>query len=71
MTTMMKRIQKSPKIKKMPVTFPLDRHLPENQVSMRKMAENTSLTISKMVIPRNRNVKAFSKTREYSKMLIV
>ena len=71
-TTMMKRIQKSPKIKKMPVILVSGRHQPENLVSTPKMVENIFLIIkTQTAIQRNRNVKAFWNSSESSKMSIV
>ena len=71
-TTMMKRIQKSPKIKKMPVILASGRHQPENLVSMLKMVENIFLTIKMQTgIQRNRNAKAFWISSASSKMSIV
>lgn len=71
-TTMMKRIQKSPKIKKMPVILASGRHLPENLVFTPKMARNIFLIIrTKMAIQRNKNVKAFLNNNVCSKMSIV
>ena len=72
MTTMMKRILKSPKIKKMPVILASDRHHPENLVSTQKMAGSIFLIIKmQRVIPKNKNVKVFLNSNESSKMSIV
>jgi hypothetical protein len=71
-TTMMKRIQKSPKIKKMPVILASGRHHPENLVFTPKMAGNIFLIIKmQMAIQRNRNDKAFWISSVSSKMSTV